>query len=151
MESGIEGNDLIDLFAFVGIELRYVCGDVEHGIHFVRIVVADLQRKLMLFGCGSDPQASAATRSAATIVRSTVEAPRKLLDLGLGVIDVFLRNGIVFSFLQFVGLRARVFPRHVVVAGTGAGDEFDLETDGFSHRTSLYALKCRRWRLWRGN
>jgi hypothetical protein len=81
MESGIEGNDLIDLFAFVGIELRYVCGDVEHGIHFVRIVVADLQRKLMLFGCGSDPQASAATRSAATSVRSIVEARANYLIL----------------------------------------------------------------------
>jgi hypothetical protein len=52
MEPGIERHDLdIDLFAFVGIELRYVCRDVEHGVHFVRIVVADLQRKLMFFGC----------------------------------------------------------------------------------------------------
>src|SRR4029453_15638860 len=63
-----------------------------------------------------------------------------LLDLGLGVIDVLLRDGIVFSFLQFVRLRARVFPGHVVRGGTGALNEFDLETDGFGHITSLYAL-----------
>jgi hypothetical protein len=71
-----------------------------------------------------------------------VDAPRKLLDLGLGIIDVLLRDGIVFSFLQFLGLRARVFPGHVVVASAGAGDEFDLETDGFGHRTFLYALSA---------
>jgi hypothetical protein len=65
---------------------------------------------------------------------------RKLLDLGLGVIDVLLGDGIVFSFLQFLSLRARVFPGHVVVAGAGAGDELDLEADGFGHKTFLYSL-----------
>ena len=50
VEAGIEGDDLdFDLVAFVGIIFRHIGGDVEHGIHLGRIVVADLQRQAMLF------------------------------------------------------------------------------------------------------
>jgi hypothetical protein len=71
---GIEGNDLdIDLFAFVGIELRYVCRDVEHGVHFVRIVVAVCSASLCFSAAIADPQASGTTKSAAIGVRSIVD------------------------------------------------------------------------------
>ncbi len=51
VEPGIERHDLnLDLFAFVRIILRHVGGDVEHRIHLGGIIVADLERELMLFG-----------------------------------------------------------------------------------------------------
>src|SRR5262245_60629977 len=65
---------------------------------------------------------------------------RDLLDLGFRVLDVLLRDRVVLLFFHFFGLRARVLARHVVVAGPGAGDQFDLETDGFGHGFSSRAL-----------
>src|SRR5262249_41396689 len=65
---------------------------------------------------------------------------RDLLDLGFRVLDVLLRDRVVLLLFHFVGLRARVLARHVVVTGPGAGDQFDLETDGFGHGFSSGAL-----------
>src|SRR5450759_3422399 len=66
------------------------------------------------------------------------------LDLGFLILDVLLDDRIVFFLRQLVGLGARVLAGHVVVAGPGAGDELDLQTDGFGHGFSLATDLWRR-------
>jgi len=54
---------------------------------------------------------------------------------------VLLGDWIVFLLLELVGLCARIFLGHVIVAGARAGDELDLETGGFGHGScSLKAI-----------
>src|SRR5262249_32004265 len=76
--------------------------------------------------------ASGTSNRAAKSVRSIAIRPR-LLDFGLGILDVLLRNRVVFLLFHFVGLRARVLPRYLVVTGACTGDQLDFEADGFSH------------------
>jgi hypothetical protein len=59
--------------------------------------------------------------------------PPQLFYFGFGIFDVLLRNRIVFSLLHFIGLCTRILPGHVVVTGAGAGNQLDLEADGFGH------------------
>src|SRR6185437_16322331 len=56
-----------------------------------------------------------------------------LLDLRLAIFDVLFRDRIVFFLGELVGHRARVLLGHIVVAGVGARNELDLQTDGFGH------------------
>src|SRR5205085_527066 len=46
MQAAVERHDLdFDLFALVGIVFRDIGGDVEHRVHLVAVIVADLQRE----------------------------------------------------------------------------------------------------------
>src|ERR1700741_2895637 len=44
------------------------------------------------------------------------------LDLGFAELDVLLGDRIVFLLDELVGHGARIFPRHIVEAGIGAGN-----------------------------
>jgi hypothetical protein len=94
--------------------------------------------------CGSGAQAgafpwrrpgrkqAAATEARQIACEASWMSPR-LLDFVLAIFDVFLCDRIVLFLLQLIGLRARVLPGHVIVAGARAGNQLDLETNGFGH------------------
>ena len=80
---------------------------------------------------GREPPTQKGARKAP--LNSVSRGNPRLLDLGFAVFDVLLGDGVVLLLDQLVGLGARVLLGHVVVAGIGAGDELDLQGDGFSH------------------
>src|SRR6188472_903172 len=68
----------------------------------------------------------------------------ELFDFGFPILDMFLRDRIVFLLDQLVGHGARIFPGHVIVAGVGARHELDLQADGFGHCGTLYLSEFAR-------
>ena len=73
----------------------------------------------------------------------------RLFYFVFAIFDVLLCDRIVFLLLHLIRLRARILPGHIVVTSARAGDQLDLESDGFGYGIPL--LSDVRRCLWRGN